>query len=718
MDFLLIIHRKYEKNLFLEYVINNYSVNVLFYHTSDLESMSLDKIMKHIHTVNPRYIVVDEYEFLYKPLQENALNKLLLIKLDNRKIEFYEDKVNLILFNKYEGLTLRKLYPTAFNELYSFDDFQVNYDKLDRTLLFILKRTDAVDEFLHSYSSENQKILSTKLQSFFENVKEHSFDYALKILMGSSIEIKENLSSLYESLVNYVELLSDISEVEEQNYKVSVAAFECDFLPYKYTLNSLRNDKITDLLYTNKVVVLPKYNSTQIESLVNDVSEALFTGSYVFLHETNKIFIEHFSFRNIGFYNSFSQIPKLLGSVKLNPQEVRNNKRMILRFENNQSMSVEKKFEVFKIEKDPYISYIKPYLFKDHYKLLNISFDYQKRFYLSSFLFPALGHPEGIEVENITLHSNNELMEKLSVEQAEKVCFFDRKDIKIEDNTYLEESDIYYYSCDLKNFDIGNVQRENETYLTSSVYLLDYFQSKNLQCMLEVSYKDYSIKSTPTKEISTYLYIHDNEREYKRIYENESIDEDSKQKLSEYIADKSRETYTVLHDMNDNQEINSLFNFDNIDYSKFLNNIIENHLNTKLSLLSSSMENLDIYANQMFLYSIMDSVKSFCNYKSDFETIVDFLNTIGEYKFFIYPPSLDNNNLSLLLTIVVSLKKTFVILPESSKSGIGKIGLNSDIFSFYSSHNDIIDTCKSYQNDILRNKAIEKYLAEIALTKF
>jgi len=717
LDFLLIVHKKYEKNLFLEYVIDNYSAHVLFYHTSDLESMSLDKIVKYIHQMKPKYIVVDEYKFLYQPLQTMISKQLFLIKLDNRKIEFYEDKVSLILFNRYEVLTLKKLYPDSFNEVYCFEDFQVNYDKIDRTFLFIFQRTTAMDEFFNSYPVEIQKKLFKKIQSFFVNLEEYSFDYALNILVRFSTEVKDNLAILYDSLEDYANSLSELVEIKEQNYKVSIHTLKCDFLPYKYTSHTTRNNNLSELLYTNKIIVLPKYESSQIEKLINDVCEALFLGSYVFLHETNKIFIEYFSFKNIGFYKSFSQIPKLLGNVKLNPQEIRNNKRLILQFKNTQSMSVEKSFKVFGIEKDNYLVYIKPYIFKDNYKLLNISFDDQKQFYLSNFISLTLGYPEGMEVKNITLSNKRKLTEELSREQAEKICFFDRKNIKFDESKYLLESDIYYYSCDLEDFDINRVQRDNETYVTSSLYLLEYFQSNNLQCLLETSYNDYSIKGMPSKEIATYLYMYDNEKEYKRIYENELISEVSKQKFSEYIAEQALADYSVLHDMIDDQEIKSLFNFNNVAYSTFVNNIIANHLNTELSLLSSPVNSLDIYANQIFLYSIMDNVKAFCNYKYDLENIIDFLNTIGEYKFFIYPPILDNYNLSLLLTVIVSLKRTYVILPESFKNGIVKMGLNSDIFSFYSSNTDIVNIYVSLKEDVLRNKAIENYLSAINMKK-
>lgn len=717
MDFLLIIHKKYEKNLFLEYIINNYSTEVLFYHTSDLESMSFDKITKYIHTISPKYILVDDYDFFYQSIQAITHGQLFLIKLDNRKIEFLDHKINLIVFNKYEGLTLQRLIPDVINELYSFDDFQVNYEKIDRSLLFILKRTEAMDHFLNAVLPEDKEEVSKKLRSFFENVNDYSFDYALKILLASSVELKNNISSLYESLVNYVNFLADLAQIEQQNFKVSVVAFNCDFLPYKYSFNSFSDDKQLELFSTNKIIILPKYESKQIETLINDVCKALFMGSYVFLHEENKIFIEHFSFKYIGFYNNYAQIPKLLGNVKLNPQEIRNNKRLILQFKNNQSAVVTKRFELFNVEKNDYFSYIKSYLFKDKYKLLNISFKGEYTFHLSNFIFPTLGYPEGMEVKNIVINNNDELIKNLSSEQPEKICFYNRKNINIENNSYLMETDIYYYSCDLENFDVNKPQRKNETYITSSTYLLEYFQSNNLQCILETSYEDYNIKSMPSKEIATYLYIYDNEREYKQIFEDELIDEKSKQSLAEYIADSSENSYTILHKKHDNQIIQSLFSYDDVLYSKFINKIIANHLNTQLSLLSSSIENLDIYANQIFLYSVMDSVKAFCNYKHDFETIVDFLKTIGEYKFFVYPPSLDNNNLTLLLTIVVSLKKTYVILPELLKTEIVKLGINADMFSFYSSNADIVNICETYKNDTSRNKAIELYLAEINLIK-
>lgn len=718
MDFLLIIHKKYEKNLFIEYIINNYNSTILFYNSFDLESMSIEKILEYIDTVNPQYVFLDEYELLYPSIRQSTSSLTFLVKLDNRKMEFIEDKINLILFNKYEVSVIQRLYPNTIDKVYCFEDFQLNYDKIDRTLLFAMQRTTSINEFLNGYTVSEQFLLSEKFQSFFANIKQFSFEYALNILLRSSIDIQNNIAMLYESLVYYSNILKDLEELEETNLKIKVFSPDCSFLPYKYTSNISKNIQISELLYTNKILVLPKYSNLQIEQFIDRVCEALFIGSFVFIHEENKIFIDYFSFRSLGTYSSLLQIPTLLGSVKLNPQEVRYNKRLILQFENQTSLSVEKSLKLLDVNKNEQTAYIKPYMFKDTYKLLNIFFKNESISGLSSFITPKFGTPKGLLVDNLVIDTYKEVEKKLSFEVAEKVCFFNREHINVDSNSLLSKLDIYYYGNSLEKFNIKRTQLENETYVTSSLYLLEYFQSQNLQSLLDITYEDYNITNTPTKQITTYIHIHDNEKEYKRIYENTSIKEESKQELSKYITNKTKKhTHIILHEMSEDREIQSIFNSDSILYSRFINKIIDNHHNTQVALVATKINELDIYGNKMFLYSVMDSVRAFCCYKHDLDTIVPFLNTIGEYKFFIYPSNLCDYNLSFIMTILVSLKKTYVILPVTLRESMRELGIETELFSFYHSSSDIVEIYRKLEDDTKRVEIIELYLEAIRMNK-
>lgn len=713
MEIFLIIDKMNKRNIFVEYIIDHFDATAIFYGNNEINEISPEKVIKYIDRHSPKYIFIDEHQILYPVIQQAYRHLVFFVNLNNKKLNFIqdEDEINLILFNRYEAYVTQKIYHNIVKKLFCFDDFQYLFNKLNKTILIFIQCTKEMGELLDQHLKVGHKRLDEQLRNFFSPNKQLSFEQSLDVLLRSSSEVSQNIFSLYDSLEYYQKLVKELDLLHDSDYHLKTFSLGCSFLPYRYTRKMPDRADTYSLLESNKVVVLTKFSGLQIEEFLNRVCEALFVGCFVFVHKENMVHIEKFGFSNIGAYTDISKIPKMMGAVKLNTQSISHNKRLILQFENKTSKIVETNLALLRARKSNQATIVKPYIFKDSYKLLYVFLKKNVCVqHIARDIRPKLDLSFDAEVQTINIENYQKIEQKISELTPEKICFFSRKNVNIDKNNLSSEVDIYYYGNSLECFDIQKPQISNETFTTSSIDLMTYFRFQGLRSYFDISYSDHAIDEPPINEIATFVHIYQNDQSNKAFFEEMSIPEKSKQILLQYVVDQCNKTKPdLLHEFVEDTAIKDYFNLDTIKYSEFINKIICNHKNTTCALMARDINVLDIYGNREFLYSIMDDIQIFCRYKNDFSGIIPLLKKIGEYKFFIYPPCLDHYNLSLLMTVLISMKRSYVFLPESFREDFQKIGLNIDHFSFYSASSDIQFVCQTLKNDTDRLNAIALY---------
>ncbi len=709
----MIVNKINKKNIFVEYIVEHFDATVMFYGSDEINEISPEKMIAYIDRHNPKYILIDEHQTLYPFIQKAYCHSVFFINLNNKKLNFIqdEDEINLILFNRHEAHVAQKIYHNIVKKVFCFEDFRYLFDKLNKTILVFVHCTKEMSGLLGRCTDAECRGLDEQLRNFFSPKKQLSFEQLLDMLLYSSSEVSQGIFSLYDSLEYYQKLIKQLDLLHDSDYNLKIFSFGCSFLPYRYARNIQDNTSAYALLESNKVVVLTKFSSSQIEEFLDRVCEVLFAGCFVFVHEDNMIHIEKFGFKNIGAYKDVSKIPKMMGVVKLDAQGITHNKRLILKFENRISKTVEMNVAQLKVRKNSRATFVRPYMFKDSHRILYLFLKKNDCIQnISRDIRPKLDMSLGVEIKTIDIENYQKIEQKVAELKPEKICLFNRKNANIHKNSLSSEVDIYYYGNSLECFDMQKPQVSNETFATSSISLMDYFRFQGLRSYLDISYNDYTIDEPPIKKIATFVYIYENDQSNKAFFEEMLIPEESKRILLQYVVDQCNKTKPdLLHDFIEDRAIKDYFNLDAIKYSEFINKIICNHKNTTCALMARDINELDIYGNREFLYSVMDDIQVFCRYKNDFSDTIPFLKKIGEYKFFIYPPYLDHYNLSLLMTVLISLKRSFVLLPELFREDLQRIGLNIDHFAFYSTSSDIQFVCQKLKNDTDRMNAIALY---------